>query len=68
MTLDSEEITERVELLLPLHRLKWCCIILNGFRGAGGLERSSAGTVEVDVLRSQLEKAAAYFDKHLAQA
>ena len=68
VALNSEGITERVELLLPLHRLKWCCIILNGFRGAEWLERSSAGTVEVDVLRSQLEKAAAYFDKHLAQA
>ena len=68
VTLDSEEITERVELLLPLHRLKWCCIILNGFREAEWSDWSSAGTVEVDVLRSQLEKAAVYFDDHLARA
>ncbi len=65
--LDSTGITERVELLLPLHRLKWCCIIMNGFRGMEWSEPSSTGMVEVDVLRSQLLKASAYFDEHLAQ-
>ena len=65
--LDLTGITERVELLLPLHRLKWCCIIMNGFRGMEWSQPSSTGTVEVDVMRSQLLKASAYFDEHLAQ-
>ena len=65
--LDSTGITERVELLLPLHRLKWCCIIMNEFRGMEWSQPSSTEAVEVDVLRSQLLKASAYFDEHLAQ-
>ncbi len=59
---------ERVESLLPLHRLKWCCIIMNGFRGMEWSRFSSSGAAEVDVLRSQFLKASAYFDEHLAQA
>jgi hypothetical protein len=68
MAIDSERVAERVELLLPLHRLKWCCILLNGFRGMEWSEPSSTGMVEVDVLRSQLLKASAYFDEHLARS
>lgn len=52
---------ERVELLMPLHRLKWSCILLNEFRHGDMERRLHAGIVVSDQRQSQLAKAQSYF-------
>lgn len=52
-------------LLLPLYRIKWCCILLNEFRATGRLRRTHAGQERPDLLQRQLNKAAQYFQQHL---
>ena len=48
----------RVELLLPVYRLKWCCIMLNDFLPAGNDRRRFAGTIaDAEQKWRQLEKA-----------
>jgi hypothetical protein len=48
----------RVELLLPVYRLKWCCIMLNDFLPAGNDRRRFAGTIaDAERKWTQLEKA-----------
>ncbi|MCC7145933.1 MAG: aminoglycoside phosphotransferase family protein [Phycisphaeraceae bacterium] len=51
----------RVAVLLPVYRVKWCCILLNDFLpGAGGRARrnfAGASHDEQERLRGQLEKA-----------
>lgn len=49
----------RIRLLLPIYRMKWCCILLNEFLPAGSARRTFAGG-EADYerrYRMQLEKA-----------
>jgi hypothetical protein len=50
---------QRFELLLPVYRLKWCCIILNDFLPAGNQRRQFAATEEPEAERKsrQLAKA-----------
>jgi hypothetical protein len=50
---------QRVDLLLPVYRLKWCCILLNDFLPEGGERRRFAGRQGDPVQRKaeQLEKA-----------
>lgn len=56
----------RVEKLLPFHRLKWCCILLNEFRREDLGRRQHAGGGQLLVpLADQLAKARQYFDAHL---
>ncbi len=62
----SEEVEQRVQALLPLHRLKWCCILLNEFRMEDRKRREHAGLASDALLATQLGKAQWYFDKHLA--
>jgi Phosphotransferase enzyme family len=60
---DPETTRARIHLLLPVYRIKWCCILLNDFLPVGGRRRSFAtgeATVEERKHR-QLEKA-----RHLA--
>jgi hypothetical protein len=57
---------ERVKLLLPVHRLKWCCILLNEFRLEDRERRLHAGVESIGLLDKQLGKAKQYFDHHLA--
>jgi thiamine kinase-like enzyme len=52
---------ERVELLMPLHRLKWSCILLNEFRRSDMKRRQHAGVVVSDQRQIQLAKAQNYF-------
>lgn len=56
----------RVELLLPVHRLKWCCILLNEFRLDDRNRRLHAGVGSDGLLADQLGKAKWYFNTHLA--
>ena len=56
---------ERVALLLPIHRLKWCCILLNEFRAEHRARREHAGAATQDMLAAQFEKARRYYAEHL---
>jgi hypothetical protein len=58
------EAQSRAALLLPLHRLKWCCILLNEFRAQDRQRRYHAGDDQAERLETQLHKAQAYFDQH----
>ncbi|HWZ47908.1 MAG TPA: hypothetical protein VNX00_06785 [Herbaspirillum sp.] len=60
-----EAIGARVERLLPVHRLKWCCILLNEFRPEYRQRRIHAGLAAEDLQATQLLKASDYFDSHL---
>lgn len=55
---------ERLEILLPLYRLRWCCIVLNEFLPARWQRRQAAGNREHyrSVLRRQLQKAERLFN------
>jgi len=55
----SVPLRERVRLLLPVYKLKWCCIILNDFIPAAAARRrfARAATDEAERKREQLEKA-----------
>jgi hypothetical protein len=55
----------RTQLLLPLHRLKWCCILLNEFRVQDRQRRYHAGHDQPDQLIVQWDKAKNYFQQHL---
>jgi hypothetical protein len=41
-TSDCEKHLRRIDLLLPVYRVKWCCIMLNDFLPAGSRRRSFA--------------------------
>ncbi|MFC1896825.1 phosphotransferase family protein, partial [Thermodesulfobacteriota bacterium] len=55
-------VRERVRALLPLYRIKWCCIILNDFLSVGRCRREFAVGMPDDRDRRglQLDKARAY--------
>jgi len=40
---DPGHILRRIDLLLPLYRIKWCCIVLNDFLPVGSHRRRFAG-------------------------
>ena len=56
---DAEHHARRVELLLPVYRIKWCCIMLNEFLPVGRERRSFArNALNEDQRReTQLQKA-----------
>ena len=60
---DAENLIKRSEILMPLYRLKWSCIMLNEFTPAGRFRRSHAG--EILNYEGQLQKSKNYFEKHL---
>lgn len=62
----ADEVARRVASLLPVHRLKWCCILLNEFRMEDRKRREHAGLASESLLSEQLGKAQWYFDTHLA--
>ena len=54
----------RVDLLLPVYELKWCCIMLNEFLPAADSRRTFAGAANQDARRgAQLEKVAVALDR-----
>ena len=63
--IEADNIKLRVNSLLPIHRLKWCCIILNEFYPAHKDRRLHAGIEEKNLLTKQLRKAQQYFKTHL---
>ena len=63
--LEISSISQRAKVLLPVYRIKWCCIMLNEFRSVGFTRRLHAGTNGINILRLQLKKAQNYFNQHL---
>jgi hypothetical protein len=62
---NNPSLIEQVNTLLPLHRVKWCCILLNVFRDVDRQRRSHSGVSLSGILNDQLNKAKYYFDIHL---
>lgn len=62
----AETVKQRVDKLLPAHRLKWCCILLNEFMAEHRERRLHAGVRSQGLLAYQLDKAKSYFKVHLA--
>ena len=60
---ETENAILRSEILMPLYRLKWCCIILNEFTSMGRARRNHAG--EIFDYENQLHKSKTYFNKYL---
>jgi len=59
---DREALRERIGLLLPAYRIKWCCIILNDFLPEGKERRDFSNQRSQEKRRSaQLQKARRYF-------
>lgn len=56
---------QQVSELLPVHRIKWCCILLNEFKHIDQLRRTHAGSKSIDLLNYQLNKSKLYFKKYL---
>jgi len=63
---DAGELRRRVEWLLPAHRLKWSCILLNEFRPEYHRRRVHAGIAAEGLLTTQLAKAERYFEEHMS--
>jgi hypothetical protein len=59
-----DALAERVAQLLPVHRLKWCCILLNEFRPEFRQRRAHAGLASEGLQAAQLRKANDYFTTH----
>ena len=63
----AEGFQGRVRILLPVYRLKWCCIMLNDFLPVGGRRRSFAreGIITDEHKARQLQKAKAALEMAL---
>ena len=61
---DAENSIHRSEILMPLYRLKWCCIMLNEFTFEGRCRRNHAG--DMFDYESQFQKSKTYYEKYLA--
>jgi hypothetical protein len=55
---EGDDLAERVKLLLPVYRTKWCCIMLNDFLPSGNQRRAFSNPRVQDTSRwaGQLEK------------
>ena len=54
---DGDSFLVRSKLLLPLYKIKWCCIVLNHFLPTEAKRRNFAGQNAVKLKKTQLEKA-----------
>lgn len=63
--LGDDTLLARVQRLLPLHRLKWCCILLNEFCAEDWQRRLHAGLVAENLLDIQFHKAVTYFERYV---
>ena len=61
-----DAVRHRVQYFLPVHRIKWCCILLNEFRVEDRKRRLHAGVQADGLLAAQFNKAKQYFNLHLA--
>ncbi|OGR84382.1 MAG: hypothetical protein A2901_08165 [Elusimicrobia bacterium RIFCSPLOWO2_01_FULL_54_10] len=59
---EPEKFVRRIHLLFPLHRIKWCCIILNDFLQVDAQRRGFAaeGADQDEMKVNQLKKARRY--------
>ncbi|GAB2861187.1 aminoglycoside phosphotransferase family protein [Pseudoduganella ginsengisoli] len=62
---DDGAIARRIAAVLPLHRIKWCGILLNELRAQDRQRRLHAGIAADGLLEIQLAKARTYFETHL---
>lgn len=62
----AEQLGHRIDQMLPVHRLKWCCLLLNEFKSGDWQRRRHAGLAREGLLNDQLAKAKTYFEDHLA--
>ena len=63
--LKISSISQRAKALLPVYRIKWCCIMLNEFRPDGFTRRLHAGKDGSNLPGLQLKKSQSYFNQHL---
>lgn len=63
---EVQDMIASAELLLPLHRLKWCCILLNEFKKTDGDRRHFAaqGRGFADMRQRQLQKSMDYLEQY----
>jgi len=54
---DADVLRLRTELLLPVYRVKWCCILLNDYLPIGSARRQFGFQPTTDSGESQIEKA-----------
>jgi hypothetical protein len=66
-SLNLKDALERSQLLLPLYRLKWCCIILNVFQVHNHERREHASEYQTNLLKLQFEKANRYFNHYIKE-
>ena len=66
---NPQSLRQRILLLMPVYRIKWCCIILNDFLPVGSERRNyAANTFDQEVRRRmQLDKAYAYLTKNRSE-
>jgi len=62
---NDQGLIDQVHKLLPLHRVKWTCILLNVFREVDRQRRIHSGNGSIDILCQQLNKAKSYYENHL---
>jgi thiamine kinase-like enzyme len=65
---NDPDLINQVNKLLPLHRVKWCCILLNVFRSVDRQRRDHSGVSSSGILQEQLNKAKYYFETHLSDS
>jgi hypothetical protein len=60
---ERENLRERIQLLMPVYRMKWCCIMLNDFHPEGNRRREfSNRTSRLERMAKQLRKARHYYN------
>jgi hypothetical protein len=59
----GDALRQRIDLLLPVYQIKWCCIMLNHLLPAGGARRRFAGGDVHLSAQIQLEKAKAIVEQ-----
>lgn len=65
---EPEYFEDRVNMLFPIHKIKWCCIMLNDFLPLGNSRRSFATHQKQEERKlEQLKKAILYFHKSCKQ-
>ena len=64
--MQPERVQTSVQQLLPVYRLKWCCILLNELRLDDRMRRVHAGRESEGALAAQLTKVQEYYRNHLA--
>lgn len=62
--LTADSLEKRVKFLIPLYRIKWCCIILNIFLSRDA-QRIRFASYNTDQRTRQLEKARGYYNRYM---